>query len=120
MSENIDKDAKVKNAELYIFDDIDEKDIQLQNVKGDMGHVSIKGSILEHTQIVDDVKDYKINKKVQISLSRVDQSKRFRYATDDSKPDGIGILLRCSENDFVITSINQDLGSFYHSIESEI
>jgi hypothetical protein len=110
---------KVNNVELYIFRDIDSRDINLQELDGEVGSIQIKSSILEHTKIISK-KDHKIRNITQIMLKEVNTMKRFRYATENSKPDGLGIILRSTENDFVFTSTNQDLSDIYNNIKDKV
>lgn len=113
------EEEKVKKVELYIFDDIDSREIQLQDIDGDIGVVSVTGSVVKH-RVYDDKGDHKVMTETSINLSNVSQAKRFRYATDDSKPDGIGIIMRGENNDFVFTSTQQKLSNIYKEIESKI
>lgn len=108
--------GQIKKVEMYIFDNIDNREIDLQEIDGVFGQVEVKSSILEHKK-VDSNRDYKQKNITQVMMKEVDEAKRFRYATENSKPDGLGIILRSSEHDFVFTSINQDLSQVYKEIK---
>lgn len=110
---------KVKKVEMYIFDDIDSRDIQLQDIDGDVGEIEVLGTMVKH-RVYDSRDGYKVMTETSVNLGGISQSTRFRYATDNSKPDGIGILLRGESNDFVFTSLEQDLSMIYDEIDTQL
>lgn len=113
------EDQKVKQVELYIFDDIDSRDIQLQDIDGEVGEIEVLGSVVKH-RVYENNDDFKVMTETSINLKRVSNSTRFRYATEDNKSDGIGIILRADSTDFVFTSLEQDLSLIYDEIDSEL
>jgi len=113
------EEQKVKKVEMYIFDDIDGGDIQLQDIEGEVGIIEVLGTMVKH-KVYEDKVGHKVTTETSISLSSVSQLTRFRYATDNSKPDGIGILLRGDRKDFVFTSLEQELSKIYNEIESQL
>ena len=107
--------TKISDVEMYVFDDIDSRDIDLQEITGIFGEIQVKGSVLEHVRI-ENKGDYKIREKSQIMLRKSSEAKRFRYATDNSKPDGLGIIIRGDKHDFVFTSTNQNLSEVHKDV----
>lgn len=111
--------TKVTNVEMYVFDDIDSREIDLQEIDGTFGDLQVNGSILEHTQI-DKNGDYQVRSVSQIMLRKASTAKRFRYATESSKPDGLGVILRSENHDFVFTSTNQEMSDIHKEIKNNI
>ena len=111
--------VKVSDVEMYVFDDIDSREIDLQEIDGKFGDLQVNGSILEHTKIEEN-EDYKVRTVSQIMLRKVSTTKRFRYTTRSSKPDGLGIILRSENHDFVFTSTNQEMSDIDKEIKNSL
>lgn len=110
---------KVSNVEMYVFDNIDNREIDLQEISGTLGDLQVNGSVLEHIQIEKNG-DYKVRSVSQIMLRKSSTAKRFRYATENSRADGLGVILRSENHDFVFTSTNQEMSDIHKQIENNI
>lgn len=109
----------IERVELYVFDDIDKQEINLQEIDGQVGSAEVSGSVVEHEETTS-YGSHKVRTITTITLSDIRQENRFRYTTESSKPDGLGIILRKDENDFVLTSTNQNVTDLFQSITEEL
>lgn len=108
-----------ERVELYVFDDIDNQEIDLQEIDGRLGSSEVSGSVLEHEETIS-YGSHKVRTITTITLSDINQVNRFRYKTESSKPDGLCIILRKDENDFVLTSTDQNVTDLFRSITEDL